>query len=402
MPPSGYSFIMKQNQHPIRLGFLLVLLALLLVVFISSVRQNDGIWAKELNMPTTQPASDVVAVKLFNKQGQLVGPVRSDYVFKTQAQWKEQLGSERFEILRHQGTERPGTSEFLKNKKDGVYVCAGCNLPLFFANTKFESGTGWPSYFDAIKPNLAEDVDTSHGMRRVEIHCVRCNGHMGHVFEDGPKPTGLRYCVDGLSLNFVETKDYATLAEDAAEATPIDQLASAVFAGGCFWCTEAVFEPVDGVLEVVSGYAGGSKETADYKKVSGGSTEHAEVIRILYDPKIVSFDTLLELFFTVAHDPTTLNRQGNDVGKQYRSTVFYKDDAQKQQVQQYIDKLQASGKFDKPIVTKLEPLEAFYPAEDYHQDYVKLNPSNPYVRHVAIPKVEKLFSKHGELIKGKQ
>ena len=350
-------------------------------------------------MPTTQPATDVVAVKLFDKQGQLVGPVRSDFVFKTDAQWKEQLGSERFEILRRQGTERPGTSSFLKNKADGVYVCAGCRLPLFFAKTKFESGTGWPSYFDAIKPNLAENVDVSHGMRRVEIHCVRCNGHMGHVFEDGPKPTGLRYCVDGLSLEFVDTKSYATLTEPAAQSTPVDALETAVFAGGCFWCTEAVFEPVKGVLEVVSGYAGGTKASADYKLVSSGMTQHAEAIRILYDPQLVSYDTLLELFFTVAHDPTTLNRQGNDVGKQYRSAVFYRDDAQKQHVQTYISKLKASGKFDKPIVTTLEPLGEFYSAEDYHQDYVKLNPTNPYVRHVAIPKVEKLFSKQGELLK---
>lgn len=353
-------------------------------------------------MPTTQPATDVVAVKLFNKQGQLVGPVRSTFVSKTDAQWQSQLGAERFEILRHQGTERPGTSEWLKNKVEGVYVCAGCNLPLFFSNTKFESGTGWPSYFDAIKPNLAETVDNSHGMRRVEIHCVRCNGHMGHVFEDGPKPTGLRYCVDGLSLEFKAAKDYAMLAEPAAEATPVDQLATAIFAGGCFWCTEAVFEPVKGVVEVVSGYAGGTKESADYSKVSSGRTDHAESIRILYDPSVVSYETLLDLFFNVAHDPTQLNQQGNDVGRQYRSAVFVSDDKQKAEVEAYIKKLQASGKFARPIVTVVEPLEAFYVAEQYHQDYVKLNPTNPYVRHVALPKVDKLFSKHGELVKKDQ
>jgi peptide methionine sulfoxide reductase msrA/msrB len=394
---------MKQIQHPLRLGLLLALLAIVAVIFVQSSRQPGGIWAKEFTMPTTQPATDVVGVKLFNKAGELVGPVRSDYVFKTEAQWLEQLGQERFTILRRQGTERPGTCEFKHLKKeDGVYVCAGCRLPLFFNNTKFESGSGWPSFYTAISPNLAEQVDNSHGMVRTEIHCLRCNGHMGHVFNDGPKPTGLRYCVDGLSLEFVPAKDYATLAEPEAESTPIDQLQSVVFAGGCFWCTEAVFEPVKGVLEVTSGYAGGKESTADYKSVCSGTTDHAEVIKVLYDPTKVNFDTLLELFFTVAHDPTQLNRQGNDVGRQYRSAVFYKDDAQKKQVQSYIDKLQTSGKFSKPIVTALEPLTTFYPAEDYHQDYVKLNPGNPYVRGVAIPKVEKLFSKHSELIKEKK
>jgi peptide methionine sulfoxide reductase msrA/msrB len=320
-------------------------------------------------------------------------------VFKTDAQWKDLLGQERYDILRHQGTERPGTSELLKNKADGVYTCAGCGLPLFFASTKFESGTGWPSYFDAIKPNVAMSVDTTMGMKRTEIHCVRCNGHMGHVFEDGPKPTGLRYCVDGLSLSFTPVKHYANLAEPAAATTPIDQLDTAVFAGGCFWCTEAVFEPVKGVIEVVSGYAGGSKQTANYSTVSSGRSQHAESIRILYDATKVSYETLLELFFTVAHDPTQLNKQGNDVGTQYRSVVFVTSEKQRQETKDYIAKLQASGKFSKPIVTKIETLSQFFPAEDYHQDYVKLNPGNPYVQGVAIPKVRKLFEHHGDLLK---
>ena len=350
-------------------------------------------------MPTTQPTDDVVAVKVFNEQGQLVGPVRSNFVFKTNAQWKEQLGKERFYILREQGTEQPGSSHWLSNKEDGVYTCAGCNLPLFYANTKFESGTGWPSYFNAILPNLAIHEDRSAGMVRKEIHCVRCNGHMGHVFDDGPKPTGLRYCVDGMSLEFTPTVDYVKLADPAAQTTPIDQLAQAVFAGGCFWCTEAVFEPVKGVIEVISGYAGGSKETANYTLVSKGQTKHAEAIRIVYDPEIVSYDTLMELFFTVAHDPTQLNRQGNDVGTQYRSAVFVSNDSQRQIVKAYIDKLQASKKLTNPIVTTIEPLTEFYTAEKYHQDYVSLNPNNPYVQQVAIPKVKKLVSKHGDLLK---
>lgn len=395
----GYLDMNKFIQHPIRLGVLVVLLVLTGVVFVQAWRDPDRTWAKEMHMATTQPADHVIAAKLFNDQGQLVGPVRTPYVFKTDAQWEKQLGPEQYQILRHQGTERPGTSQWLKNKADGVYTCSGCGLPLFYDSTKFHSGTGWPSFFDAIKPNVAEHIDTSHGMRRTEIHCARCDGHLGHVFNDGPKPTGLRYCVDGLSLHFTPAKDYAKLAKPDAGNTPVDQLRTAVFAGGCFWCTEAVFEPVRGVIEVASGYAGGSKETADYREVSSGHTGHAESIRISYDPNVVNYDTLLDLFFTVAHDPTQLNRQGNDVGTQYRSEIFATDVHQLQEARDYIAKLQKSGKFDKPIVTKVEMLHGFYPAEAYHQDYVSHNPNNPYVQAVAIPKLHKLFTGHSDLLK---
>ncbi|MEM7577860.1 MAG: peptide-methionine (S)-S-oxide reductase MsrA [Planctomycetota bacterium] len=169
--------------------------------------------------------------------------------------------------------------------------------------------------------------------------------------------------------------------------------ATAVFAGGCFWCTEHVYEQVKGVSAVVSGYAGGSDEDANYQLVSAGATQHAEAIAITYDPEVLSYGELLRIFFTVAHDPTQLDRQGPDVGKQYRSAVFYLNDAQKQATQAYIDQLTEAGTWGKPIVTTLEPLpsmEKFHVAEKYHQDYVQLNPSNPYVVYNALPKVEKL------------
>ena len=177
------------------------------------------------------------------------------------------------------------------------------------------------------------------------------------------------------------------------------ELKTAVLAGECFWCTEAVFEPLEGVTEVVSGYAGGKKETADYRTVSTGATDHAEVIRVTYDPAKISYEKLLEIFFTIAHDPTQLNRQGNDRGRQYRSAVFYATAEEKQLAEAAIKKLEADGVYDDPIVTTLEPLEAFYLAEDYHQDYAALNPFQPYIRAVALPKVDKLKKKHGDMLK---
>lgn len=165
--------------------------------------------------------------------------------------------------------------------------------------------------------------------------------------------------------------------------------ATAVFAGGCFWCTEAVFQAIDGVSEVTSGYAGGKEATAIYDLVSSGVTDHAEAVRITYDPAKVDYDQLLEVFF-ISHDPTTLNRQGPDTGRQYRSAIFYADEAQKAAATAYIEKLDESGDYGAPIVTTLEPLQGFYEAEDYHQDFAQRNPNYPYIRVNVPPKLEKV------------
>jgi peptide-methionine (S)-S-oxide reductase len=164
----------------------------------------------------------------------------------------------------------------------------------------------------------------------------------------------------------------------------------AVLAGGCFWCTEAVFRRLDGVREVQPGYAGGAADAANYKAVCSGATGHAEVIRIVYDPARIGFGQLLKVFFAVAHDPTQKNRQGNDVGSQYRSAIFPMDDAQLRVASDYLAQLQSCGAFAAPIVTTIEPLEAFFVAEAYHHNYAALNPGQPYIRFVSAPKVEKL------------
>jgi len=177
------------------------------------------------------------------------------------------------------------------------------------------------------------------------------------------------------------------------------QARRAVLAGGCFWCTEAVFVPLDGVTGVTSGYIGGAASTANYEAVCSGTTGHAEAIAVDFDPDVISYGQLLKVFFAVAHDPTQLNRQGGDRGTQYRSAIFPADDAQRQVAEAYVAQLTAAKAFDSPIVTTVEPLGTFYPAEAYHQNFAARNPAQPYVAAVALPKVAKLEAYFGEKLK---
>ncbi len=173
---------------------------------------------------------------------------------------------------------------------------------------------------------------------------------------------------------------------------------AAVFGGGCFWCTEAVFDELRGVHSVVSGYAGGASKNPTYEQVCGGGTGHAEVIKIEFDPTQISFRDLMTVFFAT-HDPTTLNRQGNDVGTQYRSAIFYADEGQEQEASGFIKELDSAKTFKKPIVTTLEPLTEFYPAEDYHQKYFANNPYQPYCQYMIPPKLSKLHKQFSQLLK---
>jgi peptide methionine sulfoxide reductase msrA/msrB len=342
----------------------------------------------------------MIPLRVLNSSGELVGPILLPKLELSDSEWRQRLSPEQYRVLRSQGTERAFCGTLLDNKLDGVYTCAGCGLPLFSSAGKFNSGTGWPSFFQPIaSENVTQREDDSHGMIRVEINCARCDGHLGHVFPDGPPPTRLRFCLNSESLKFTPSDQLASLAEindESAGASTKSQ--TAVFGGGCFWCTEAAFEQLKGVCDVTSGYAGGAKETANYKQVCGGNTGHAEVIRVTYDPAQISYDQLLDVFFD-AHDPTQLNRQGNDVGTQYRSAIFYADEQQKQAAETKIAALNQRKVFRRPIVTTLEPLEEFYPAEDYHQDYARLNPEQPYVQSHSLPKACQVRLKHAALVK---
>ena len=187
----------------------------------------------------------------------------------------------------------------------------------------------------------------------------------------------------------VSPEDFPDPIVDSALADKAGQ-SRAVLAGGCFWCVEAVYKNLKGVSSVKSGYAGGSAETADYETVSSGTTKHAEAVEVLYDPSRISYGQILKVFFSIAHDPTQLNRQGPDSGRQYRSAIFFADDEQMRVAEEYIDQLNKARVFDAPIVTEVTPLEAFFTAETYHQDYAARNPLNPYIVVNAQPKVRKV------------
>ena len=186
---------------------------------------------------------------------------------------------------------------------------------------------------------------------------------------------------------------------DVVDVSEEVQTRKVVLAGGCFWCVEAVYEQLEGVIDVESGYAGGDASTANYDAVSTGRTKHAEVVRITYDPSKITYGTILKVFFTTAHDPTTLNRQGLDVGPQYRSAIFYASEQEKQIAADYIKQLNAAKVHRDPIVTTLEPLDAYYPAENYHQDYARQNPSSGYIQGVSKPKVDKTRKAYSDLLK---
>ncbi len=261
------------------------------------------------------------------------------------------LTPEEERIIIHKGTEAPFTGEYNDNKAEGLYICRQCDAPLYYSADKFSSNCGWPSFDDAVAGAVLR-VPDADGMR-TEIVCANCGGHLGHVFEgEGFTEKNLRHCVNSLSMRFVPDAKAPSLA---------------YFGGGCFWGVEDGFAKLPGVLNVVSGYMGGKGTFPTYEEVSTGKTGHAEVVRVEFDPSKTDFETLAKFFFEI-HDPTQVNRQGPDVGTQYRSVIFYTNEDQRKTSEKLIDILIKKG-FD--VATELSMAPAFFAAEDYHQDFTE-------------------------------
>jgi len=263
-------------------------------------------------------------------------------------------------IIIHKGTERPFSGKYYKHMEKGVYTCKRCNAVLFTSEDKFDSSCGWPSFDDSIPKTVKRQPDKDD--IRTEIICNNCGGHLGHVFTGEELTTkNTRYCVNSLSLNFIPSGK-------------IQKNQNAYFAGGCFWGVEYFFQNTKGVKSTRVGYMGGHKANPTYKEVCSGTTGHAETLEVVYDPSVTNFEELAKLFFEI-HDPTQFNRQGPDIGQQYRSAIFYTDDQQKETAEKLINILKEKGY---NVVTEVVKADKFWEAEEYHQLYYDKNNGKPY------------------------
>ena len=284
---------------------------------------------------------------------------------KTDKEWKASLTPEQYEVMRKCGTERPFTGKYNDFWEEGVYVCAGCGTPLFLSSTKYDHGTGWPSFTaPAEETNIEYRDDYSLLSKRVEVRCSACGAHLGHVFDDGPGPTYLHYCINSASLGFTQK----TSGGSDATAVAAEGAETATFAAGCFWGVEHKLGKVPGVVSTVVGYTGGKTIDPTYEEVCSDKTGHAEAVQVTFDPERLSYADLVRHFFSI-HDPTQINRQGPDKGTQYRSAIFYHGETQRAEALKIMDELNASGRFKKPLATELVQATAFYKAEEYHQKY---------------------------------
>lgn len=301
----------------------------------------------------------------------------TSYKKPTATELKSKLTPQQYLCTQEDGTESPFQNAYWDNKNEGIYVDVVTGEPLFSSLDKYDSGSGWPSFTKPIEEgHLKTKVDRKMAVERTELRSMGGDSHLGHVFDDGPKDKGgQRFCINSASLVFIpiekmKEKGYGRFLFQFAQSKKWE---IATLAGGCFWGVEELFRNEKGILETQVGYTGGKTLSPTYNDVKKGSTGHAEAVQILFDPRLTSYENILTLFFKL-HDPTTINQQGNDRGTQYRSAIFYRDEAQKNVAEKVKKKVDGSGAWKKPVVTEIVKYNQFWDAEDYHQDYLVKNP----------------------------
>jgi len=299
-----------------------------------------------------------------------INALTAQQTVNAQQAMQKPLTSAEKRVIVDKGTEPPFSGKYCNFSEKGIYTCRQCGAPLYRSSDKFDSGCGWPAFDDQIGSAVRRIPDPDG--QRTEIVCAKCGAHLGHVFSgEGFTAKNTRYCVNSISMVFVPADTATTTPGNAATPRAIE---TAIFAGGCFWGVEYMMQKLPGVASTEVGYTGGHTANPTYEQVCSHRTGHAEAVRVLFDPAVVSYETVAKRFFEI-HDPTQVDRQGPDIGDQYRSEIFFTFEAQKATAEKLIGILRAKGY---NVATRLAPAGEFYPAEQYHQDYYLRKGTQPY------------------------